>query len=79
MFAAGKTIQLDNFRIMTGYGWKEFKNINCLNKIKGQNACAQAFIDSIRNGLESPIPVEEIFEVAKITIRADSLLKGHKD
>ncbi|KEI35429.1 putative zinc-binding dehydrogenase [Francisella sp. W12-1067] len=77
VFVAGKTIQLDNFRIMTGYGWKEFKKYKLFKQDKGQNACAQAFVDSIRNGLENPIPVEDIFEVAKITIKADSLLKGH--
>ena len=79
VFAAGKTIQLDNFRTMVGYGWKRFKKEKLFKQDKGQNACAQAFVDSIRNGLESPIPIEEIFEVAKATIKIDNLLKGYID
>ena len=35
---------------------------------KGQKACALAFLNSIKNGTSSPIPIKELFEVSRITI-----------
>lgn len=68
VFAAGKVLQLDNFRKMTGYGWSNFKKMNLWSQDKGQRLCAKAFLDAIANGQPSPIAADEIFEVAKISI-----------
>ncbi|WP_417446725.1 bi-domain-containing oxidoreductase [Kangiella sp.] len=68
VFAAGGTLQLDNFIKLKGFGWKGFKKMNLWRQDKGQTACSAAFIQSIRNGLEAPIPANELFEVAKVTI-----------
>ena len=35
---------------------------------KGQKACAKAFIDAITNSNTSPIPIEEIFEIAEFRL-----------
>ena len=35
---------------------------------KGQQACAAAFIESIRGGLDSPIPYDEVIESSRISI-----------
>ncbi|WP_286233916.1 bi-domain-containing oxidoreductase [Thalassotalea sediminis] len=74
VFAENKVIQLDNFRKMTGYGFKNFKKMNLWQQDKGQKACAKAFVDAIANGLKSPIPVEEIFEVSQATLNVAALL-----
>lgn len=68
VFSDNKVLQLDNFRKLTGYGFKGFKKFNLWQQDKGQNACAAAFINAINNGENSPIPIEEIFEVAQVSI-----------
>jgi predicted dehydrogenase len=68
IFCGGKILQLDNFRKMQGYGWPGFKSMNLWRQDKGQNAAVKAFVDAIRRGGPSPIPFEEIIEVAKVSI-----------
>jgi predicted dehydrogenase/NADPH:quinone reductase-like Zn-dependent oxidoreductase len=68
VFAAGRVLQLDNFRKLTGYGWPGFKKMNLWRQDKGQRACAQAFIDAISSGNASPIPVKELFEISRVMI-----------
>jgi len=68
VFAAGRVLQLDNFRKLTGYGWPSFKKMHLWRQDKGQHACAQAFIDAISSGNASPIPVEELFEISRVMI-----------
>ncbi|TLM64510.1 MAG: zinc-binding dehydrogenase [Deltaproteobacteria bacterium] len=69
VFAAGRILQLDNFRKLTGFGWPGFTKMNLWRQDKGQTACAAAFTAAIREGRPSPIPWEEIIEVAEVTIR----------
>ncbi|MET3376948.1 putative dehydrogenase/threonine dehydrogenase-like Zn-dependent dehydrogenase [Variovorax boronicumulans] len=67
VFAAGRVLQLDNFRKLKGYGWPGFSKLNLWKQDKGQNACAAAFLQAIEKGIAA-IPVNEIFEVARATI-----------
>jgi predicted dehydrogenase len=68
VFCGGKVLQLDNFRKLKGFGWSNFNKMNLWRQDKGQTACAESFVSSIEKGTPSPIPIEEIFEVARITI-----------
>lgn len=68
VFAAGGVLQLDNYRKLTGFGWPNFKKMNLFRQDKGQKACAKAFVDAITNDGVSPIPVEEVMEVSRISI-----------
>ena len=74
VFAAGRVLQLDNFRKLRGYGWPGFSKMNLWKQDKGQAGCAAAFLSAIENGT-SAIPPEEIFEVARVTIEANRLLR----
>ena len=76
VFAAGRVLQLDNFRKLKGFGWSGFNKMNLWRQDKGQDACAAAFVESIRQGRESPIPADEIFEVARMTIQAAEILRA---
>jgi predicted dehydrogenase len=67
VFAAGRVLQLDNFRKLKGYGWPGFSKMNLWKQDKGQNACAAAFLQAVQKGVPA-IPPEEIFEVARVTI-----------
>jgi predicted dehydrogenase/threonine dehydrogenase-like Zn-dependent dehydrogenase len=68
VFSKGKALQLDNFRKLTGYGWKGFKKMSSFKQDKGQDACVKAFVESIKNGSQSPISFNELIEVAQVTI-----------
>ena len=68
VFAGGKILQLDNYRKLTGFGWKKFRKMNLWQQDKGQKACVRAFIEAISMDNSSPIPIEEIFEVSRIAI-----------
>lgn len=76
VFAAGRVLQLDNFRKLKGYGWPGFSKMNLWRQDKGQEACSAAFLEAVAQGKPSPIPADEIFEVAGVTIQAAQLLKS---
>jgi len=75
VFAAGRVLQLDNFRKLKGFGWPGFSKLNLWKQDKGQNACAAAFLQAIEQGAAA-IPVDEIFEVARVTIEVAELLRN---
>lgn len=75
VFTNNKVLQLDNFVKLRGYGWSGFKKMNLWKQDKGQNECVKAFISSIKNGLPSPIPADEIFEVARTSIEISNKLR----
>ena len=68
VFAAGRVLQLDNFRRLTGYGWPGFKKLNLWRQDKGQKACAAAFVRAITQSGPAPIPLAEILEVSRVMI-----------
>jgi predicted dehydrogenase len=68
VFAAGRVLQLDNFRRLTGFGWPGFKALNLWRQDKGQRACAAAFVQALRTGGPAPIPTGEILEVSRVAI-----------
>jgi predicted dehydrogenase/threonine dehydrogenase-like Zn-dependent dehydrogenase len=70
VFAAGRVLQLDNFRRLRGFGWPGFRKMNLWSQDKGQKACARAFVDAVAGRGPAPIPFEEIIEVAKVSIDA---------
>jgi predicted dehydrogenase len=68
IFSRGSVLQLDNYRKLIGFAWPGFSKMNLWQQNKGQKACAKAFIDSVSKGDKSPIPIEEIFEISKISV-----------
>ena len=78
IFSGNKILQLDNFRRLRGYGFKNFKSMNTWNQDKGQNMCAKAFVDSVKNANSAPISFEEIIEVSRITISIANNMRINK-
>ncbi len=76
VFTAGRVLQLDNFIKLKAFGWPGFSKMNLWKQDKGQNACAAAFLNAIKQGVNGPIPVEELFEVAQITIEVAEQLRA---
>jgi predicted dehydrogenase/threonine dehydrogenase-like Zn-dependent dehydrogenase len=69
VFCGGRVLQLDNFRKLRGWGWKDFSRMNLWRQDKGQAACAAAFVKALR-GADIPILLDEILEVSRVTIQA---------
>jgi predicted dehydrogenase len=74
VFAAGRVLQLDNFRKLKGYGWPGFSKMNLWKQDKGQKACAAAFLQALESGTPA-IAAEEVFEVTRVTLEAAQLLR----
>lgn len=68
VFCDDGVLQLDNFRKLTGFGWRGFSKMNLWSQDKGQTACSQAFMDAVIGGGVNPIPQDEIFEVARVSV-----------
>lgn len=76
VFCAGGILQLDNFRKLRGFGWRGFHAKGSMRQDKGQDACVAAFLSGIENGTGSPIPADQIFEVAKASIDIAEMLRA---
>lgn len=75
VFCGGSILQLDNFRKLQGFGWKGFSKLNLWRQDKGHTECARRFVAAIEQGKESPIPFDELVEVATVTIAIDEALR----
>ena len=74
VFCGDAVLQMDNYRLLHGYDWPGFKKMKLLKQDKGQQACARAFVDAIREGKPSPIAYDEIMESSRVSIEvAESL------
>jgi len=69
VFTAGRILQLDNFRVLRGYGWKNFGTMKLWRQDKGHRAEVSAFFKAIQTGGPSPIPFDEIVEVTRTLIQ----------
>jgi len=70
VFCGGRILQLDNFRVLTGYGWPGFRRMRLWRQDKGHQAAVAAFLGALRTGRPSPVPVEEAIEVTRVTLEA---------
>jgi predicted dehydrogenase len=74
VFCGGRVLQLDNFRKLSGWGWKGFSTMNLWRQDKGAEACVHAFVTATRDGGPPPIPTAEVIEVSRVAIElAESL------
>ncbi|MCK5601880.1 dehydrogenase, partial [Candidatus Pacearchaeota archaeon] len=73
VFCAGKILCLDNFRKLTGHGWKNFKKMSLFRQDKGHNEEVKKFIATIRAAGQAPVSFEEIIDTTKISLELDSI------
>ncbi|SDB36794.1 bi-domain-containing oxidoreductase [Bauldia litoralis] len=78
VFNGGGVLVLDNYKTLRGYGWPGFARARSWRQDKGQNACAAAFVAAVRDGTAPPIPVDEIFEVARVVIHAGAAIRSRQ-
>ena len=67
-FCDNATLQINNFKEMLGFGWKNFSKHKTAYQDKGQEQCVKAFLEAVKTGSASPIPFKEIVDVSNITI-----------
>lgn len=75
VFVAGRILQLDNFRRLTGFGWPGFRRMNLWSQDKGQKQCAAAFVQALAQGGPAPIPFEELIEVSRVAVAVAAALR----
>ncbi len=75
VFCDNAVLQLDNFRKLRSYGWRGFNRMSLWSQDKGQENCVDAFMKSVRSGKENPIPQDEIFEVARVSVDIAEMLR----
>jgi predicted dehydrogenase/threonine dehydrogenase-like Zn-dependent dehydrogenase len=79
VFASGRILQLENFRVLRGFGCPGFRRFWTWRQDKGHAACVEAFLRAVGSGGPSPIPVEEIFEVSRVAIEVAENLSGRRE
>ncbi|MEQ9344017.1 MAG: Gfo/Idh/MocA family oxidoreductase [Gammaproteobacteria bacterium] len=73
IFCGSKILFLDNFRKLTGFGWKGFKKQNLRKQDKGQFACVKELMQSVQQSTQPPISIPELIEVTEVSIEIQSL------
>lgn len=68
VFCDDGVLQLDNFRKLHGFNWQGFSKFKTSSQDKGQQNCVDLFVQSIKDQQPSPIPFEQILEVARVTV-----------
>jgi predicted dehydrogenase/NADPH:quinone reductase-like Zn-dependent oxidoreductase len=68
IFCGGRIIQLDNFRRLRTYGYRRRTKMNRWRQDKGHASAVRAFLETVEHGRQSPIPLEEIVEVTRISL-----------
>jgi len=77
VFCQGRVLELDNFRKLTGYGFKNFKKTNLWSQDKGHDNQFTSFVKSISEGGDPLIPFEQIENVTLASFAAmESALTG---
>lgn len=69
-FGGGRTLQLDNFRRLRGFGWNKGANLRTWRQDKGQQHLVDAFVRRIKAGGNQLIATQEILEVMRVSILA---------
>jgi predicted dehydrogenase len=77
VFFEGKTLSLENFRKLTGYGIRGLSRKKLWKQDKGHEAGFLAFLDAVKSGKESPTPFNSVVETTRATFAAvESMRSG---
>ncbi|WP_394993432.1 bi-domain-containing oxidoreductase [Emticicia sp.] len=74
LYSQERTLILDNFQTLKGYGFKNFSNLKT-SLDKGHKKQFELLIDRIKNGGEALIPFDEIINTTKASFAAIESLK----
>ena len=66
----GKVLELDNFRVLRGYGWSNFRQFKTWSQDKGHVEECRQFIQRVSEGGPPLIPFEQLENVTRISLLA---------
>ncbi|RAI79923.1 dehydrogenase [Macrococcoides goetzii] len=70
-----KILENNNFKILKGYGFKNFKTLRSAKQDKGHEACINLFLESVSSE-KALIPFDDLVESARIAIELDKKMRG---
>ncbi len=70
VYSEGRVLDLDNFRVTKGYGFKGFRKFKTSRQDKGHSVEFAEFVNHVASGGESPIPFEDMVNVTLATFGA---------
>jgi len=75
VFSSGKIFQLNNYKILKGYGIANFRQSKLWTQDKGHHKCIQSFINAVLEDGMPPITMDELFEVTQTSFEIMDNLK----
>ncbi len=69
VFCGGRVLQLDNYRLLRGFGWPTFRTMRSWRQDKGQRSCAREFVSWISGsggGSAPRVSREQDIEVSRV-------------
>lgn len=76
VYSHGRVMELDNFRVLQGYGCSNFRKKRLFRQDKGHRAEVEAFVERIGQGGPPLIPVTDLWHVSQAAIDAASFARG---
>jgi predicted dehydrogenase len=76
VFTSGRVLQLDNFRVLRGWGWADFKSSRLWRQNKGQLACVDQFVRAVKGLAPVPIARDEVLEISRFSIEIAEVLRS---
>ncbi|WP_342388770.1 bi-domain-containing oxidoreductase [Salinicoccus bachuensis] len=70
-----KILEIDNFKVLRGFGFNKFKKMKSANQDKGHEKCINEFLKSTKTN-QSLIPFEDIVEVSRVSIDLDAKMRN---
>jgi predicted dehydrogenase len=68
VFCDGRVLELDNFRVLRGYGWPSFRRMSLWRQDKGHRAEIHALVNRIHTGGEPLMDAAELWHVSEAAI-----------
>ncbi|MFH1942179.1 MAG: bi-domain-containing oxidoreductase [bacterium] len=78
VFSDGRVLYLNNFRVLKGFGFSNFKKYRTFKQDKGHKDEIISFIERVNKGGESLIPFNELVNVTKASFAAMESAKSGK-
>jgi predicted dehydrogenase len=74
--AGGRILQIDDFRSLSSWGWPRFSKERLHRQDKGHGEAVRRFVAAVREGAAPPIPLDEILEVSRLSVRLGALARA---
>jgi predicted dehydrogenase len=76
VFADGRVLQLDNFRVLRGFGWPGFRKLHHFRQAKGHEEEVAALLARIVQGGPPLIAADELWNVTEASFEAAGMSRG---